>query len=123
MTIRDQAPTESDKASRALVYDVPATEVPRHRVGASLARSNCDTTAIAPVRHKLRAIANESGPGKGLNAVKFLRPLMAQAHDILRECFEAGGSAENYLCDRAKLADDVVVGLLHVASTSNKIRN
>ena len=123
MTIRDQAPTGSDKASSALVYDVPATEVPRHRVGASLARSNCDTTAIAPVRHKLRAIANESGPGKGLNAVKFLRPLMAQAHDILRECFEAGGPAENYLCDRAKLADSAVVGLLHIASISNGIRN
>ena len=72
MTIRGQAPIESfatspnDKASRALVYDVPASEVPRYRVGASLARSNGDATVIAPIRHKLRAIASESGPGKGL---------------------------------------------------------
>src|SRR3984957_8638054 len=28
---------------------------------------------------------------------KLLRPLVAQAHDILRERFEAGGSAEDYL--------------------------
>jgi [protein-PII] uridylyltransferase len=129
MTIRRQAPTESfatspnDKESRALVYDVLASEVPRYRVRASLARSNGDATVIAPIRHKLRAIASESGPGKGLNAAKLLRPLVAQAHDILRERFEAGGSAEDYLCERAKLADSAVVGLLHIASISNGIRN
>ena len=129
MTIMRQAPTESfasspnDQVSRDLVYDVSASEVPRHRVRASLARSNCDTTVIAPIRHKLRAIASESGPGKGLNAVKLLRPLVAQAHDVLSERFEAGGSAEDYLCDRAKLADSAVVGLLHIASISNGIRN
>jgi hypothetical protein len=78
---------------------------------------------IAPLRHKLRAIASESSPGKGLNAAKFLRPLVAQAHDILRERLEAGGSAEDYLCDRAKLADGAVVGLLRIASTSNGIRH
>jgi [protein-PII] uridylyltransferase len=129
MTTMGQAPTESfasspnDKASRALVYDVAATEVPRHRVRAFLARSNCDTTVIAPIRHKLRAIASESSPGKGLNAVKLLRPLVTQAHDILRERLEAGGSAEHYLRDRAKLADSAVVGLLHIASISNGIRH
>jgi [protein-PII] uridylyltransferase len=129
MTIREKALTEADASSsndregRALVYDVPCIEVLRHRVGASLARCNGDTTVIAPIRHKLRAIASESGPGKALNAVKLLRPLMAQAHDILRERFEAGGSAEDYLCDRAKLADSAVVGLLHIASISNGIRN
>jgi UTP:GlnB (protein PII) uridylyltransferase len=76
---------------------------------------------IAPIRHKLRAIASESG--QGLNAAKLLRPLVAQAHDILRERFEEGGSAEDYLCDRAKLADSAVVGLLHIASISSGIRN
>lgn len=129
MTMRGQAPTASfatppnDEASRALVYDVPAGDVPRHRVRASLAGSNGDATVIAPIRHKLRAIASESGPGKGLNAAKILRPLVTRAHDILRERFEAGGSAEDYLCDRAKLADSAVVGLLHIASISNGIRN
>ena len=55
MTIRGQAPTESfatspdDEASRALVYDAPATEVPRYRARASLARSNGDATAIGPL--------------------------------------------------------------------------
>ena len=48
---------------------------------------------------------------------------MAQAHDILRERFEAGGSAEDYLYDRTKLADSTVVGLLHIASISNGIRD
>jgi [protein-PII] uridylyltransferase len=129
MPIGGQAPTGSfaispnDEASRALIYDVAGCEVPRHRVGASLARSNCDPTVIAPIRHKLRAIASESGPGKALNAVKLLRPLVAQGHNILRERFEAGGSAQDYLRDRAKLADSAVVGLLHVASISNGIRN
>jgi [protein-PII] uridylyltransferase len=55
--------------------------------------------------------------------VNLVRPLVAQAHGILRERFEAGGSAEDYLCDRAKLADSAVVGLLHIASISNGIRN
>ena len=127
MKIRKQAPTgsfaSSPKASRTLVDDVPATEVPRHSVGASLARCNCGTTVIAPIRHKLRAIASESGLGERHNAVKLLRPLVAQAHDVLRERFEAGGSAEAYLCDRAKLADSAVVGLLRIASISNGIRN
>jgi [protein-PII] uridylyltransferase len=129
MTMRTQAPTESfpsspdDKASRALVCAAAATEVPCHRVGASLARSNCDTTVIAPIRHKLRAIASQGSFGKWLNAVNLFRPLVRQAHDILRERFEAGGSAEDYLCDRAKLADSAVVGLLHLASISNGIRN
>jgi [protein-PII] uridylyltransferase len=48
--------------------------------------------------------------------------LISQAHDILRERFESGGSAEAYLRDRARLADGVVIGLLHIASVSNRIR-
>ena len=52
-----------------------------------------------------------------------LRPLVAQAHDILRERFESGGSAEAYLRDRARLADGVVIGLLHFASISSGLRD
>jgi [protein-PII] uridylyltransferase len=52
-----------------------------------------------------------------------LRPLVAQAHDILRERFESGGSAEEYLRGRARLADGVVIGLLHIASISSGIRH
>jgi UTP:GlnB (protein PII) uridylyltransferase len=70
----------------------------------------------------LRALASESGPGEGLNRVRLLRPLVAQAHDILRERFESGGSAEEYLRGRARLADSVVIGLLHIASISSGIR-
>lgn len=128
MTVRGQAPTEpfatsSNDGSRALAYDVPTSEVPGYRVRASLAPSNGEAAVIAPIRHKLRAIASESGPGRGFNAAKLLRPLVAQAHDSLRERFEAGGSAEDYLCDRAKLADSAVVGLLHIASISSGIRD
>ena len=128
MTIRGKAPTEpfatsSNDESRALAYDVSTSEVPRYRVRASLAPSNGEAAVIAPIRHKLRAIATESGPGKGFNAAKLLRPLVAQAHDSLRERFEAGGSAEDYICDRAKLADSAVIGLLHIASISSGMRD
>jgi [protein-PII] uridylyltransferase len=127
MTIRGKAPTEpfatsSNDESRAPAYDVTTSEVPRYRVRASLARPDGEAAVIAPIRHKLRAIASESGPGKGFNAAKLLRPLVAQAHDSLRERFEAGGSPEDYICDRAKLADSAVVGLLHIASISSGIR-
>jgi hypothetical protein len=68
------------------------------------------------IHQKWRAIMSQSGPGKWLNAAKLLRPLVAQAHDILREHFEAGSSVEDYLRARAKLADSAVVGLLRIAS-------
>jgi [protein-PII] uridylyltransferase len=54
--------------------------------------------------------------------VRRFRPLVAQAHDILRERFESGGSAEEYLRGRARLAESVVIGLLHIASISSGIR-
>ena len=77
------------------------------------------TAPTAKIRHALRALASESGPGEGLNRVRRLRPMVAQAHDILRERLESGGSAEEYLRGRARLADSVVIGLLHVASISS----
>ena len=70
-----------------------------------------------------RSYASESGPGKGLNQVRLLRPLVAQAHDILCERLESGGSTQAYLRDRARLADSVVIGLLHIASISCGIRD
>ena len=73
------------------------------------------TAPTATIRHALRSLASESGPGEGLNRVRLLRPLVAQAHEILREQFESGGTAEAYLRGRARLADSVVIGLLHIA--------
>ena len=73
-------------------------------------------TSNVPLRAK-------AGQANGPTRRKLLRPLVAQAHDILRERFEAGGSAEDYLYDRTKLADSTVVGLVHIASISNGIRD
>jgi hypothetical protein len=81
------------------------------------------TATTATIRHVLRALASESGPGEGLNRARLLRPLVAPAHDMLRERFESGGSAEEYLRGRARLADSVVIGLLHIASISSEIRD
>src|ERR1700732_3457111 len=56
-------------------------------------------------------------------ALRFaLRPLVAQAHEVLRERLEAGGSVEDYLRGRARLADSAVVGLLHIASVCIGLR-
>ena len=75
----------------------------------------------ATIRHALRAFASERGPGEGLNRVRLLRPLIARVRETLRKRFESGGSAEAYL--RARLADSVVIGLLHVVSISSEIRD
>jgi len=82
---------------------------------------NSGDTSRATIRHMLLAIASESG-FKALDRVKELRPLVAQAHDILRELFESAGSAEGYLLGRARLADSAAIGLLHIASISSGIR-
>jgi [protein-PII] uridylyltransferase len=79
-------------------------------------------TPTAAVRHALRALASEAGPQAGLGGIKLLRPLVAQAHEVLRERLEAGGSVEDYLRGRARLADSVVLGLLHIASVSTGMR-
>ena len=80
----------------------------------------------AAIRHALRALASETGPLAGLcgvmRGVKLVRPLVAQAHEVLRERLEAGGSVEAYLRGRTRLADSAVVGLLHVASVSTRMR-
>jgi UTP:GlnB (protein PII) uridylyltransferase len=83
--------------------------------------SVCDMPTAA-VRHALRVLASETRPQAGLSGVKLLRPLVAQAHEVLRERLEAGGSVEGYLRGRARLADSVVLGLLHIASVSTGMR-
>jgi [protein-PII] uridylyltransferase len=47
---------------------------------------------------------------------------VTQAHEGLRERLETGGSVEDYLCGRARLADSAVVGLLHIASIATRMR-
>jgi hypothetical protein len=93
------------------------------RAGSCPPNSYSCTAPTAKIRHALRDLASESGPGEGLNRVRRLRPMVAQAHDILRERFESGGSAEEYLRGRARLADSVVIGLLQVASISSGMRH
>jgi [protein-PII] uridylyltransferase len=78
--------------------------------------------STAAIRHALRALASETGLQAGLRSVKLLRPLVAQAHEVLRERLEAGGSVEAYLRGRARLADSAVIGLLHFASMSSGMR-
>jgi hypothetical protein len=81
-----------------------------------------DKVPTAAIRHALRALASETGPLAGPRGVKLLRPLVAQAHEVLRERLEAGGSVEAYLRGRTRLADSAVVGLLHIASVSTRMR-
>jgi [protein-PII] uridylyltransferase len=81
------------------------------------------TAPTITIRHALRALASESGPGEGLNQVRLLRPLVVQARAILRERFEAGGPTEACLRHWARLADSVVIGVLHIASISSGIRD
>jgi [protein-PII] uridylyltransferase len=81
-----------------------------------------DRVPTAEIRHALRALASETGQLTGLRGVKLLRPLVAQAHEVLRERLEAGGSVEAYLRGRTRLADSAVIGLLHIASVSTRMR-
>lgn len=89
-----------DEASHAPVRDMPS----------------------AAVRHALRALASETVPQARRRGVKLLRPVVAQAHEVLRERLEAGGSVEDYLRGRTRLADSAVIGLLHIASASTGMR-
>jgi [protein-PII] uridylyltransferase len=124
MTMRERAfgsfaSSPENKMSRAPVDDVLGMAVlPPHAI---TLRASSNSAGTPSIRHMLRAIAGESGR-RALNRVKELRPLVTQAHDRLRERFESGGSAEDYLRGRARLADSTVVGLLHLASLSSGIR-
>jgi UTP:GlnB (protein PII) uridylyltransferase len=79
--------------------------------------------SLTSIRHTLRALASESGPREALDKVRLLRPLVTKARDILRKRFESGDSPEAYLRHRARFADSIVIGLLHIASISKGIRD
>ena len=67
-------------------------------------------------RHVLRAIASD--PGEALDRKRWLarvRPLVVRTQATLRARFEADGSVAAFLRGRARLADDGVIGLLHLA--------
>jgi [protein-PII] uridylyltransferase len=101
----------------------PICGIPSAAVGdATSDDATSDRVPTAAIRHALRALASETGPLTGLRGVKLLRPLVAQAHEVLRERLEAGGSVEAYLRGRTRLADSAVIGLLHVASVSTRMR-
>ena len=101
----------------------PICGIPSAAVGdATSDDATSDRVPTAAIRHALRALASETGQLTGLRGVKLLRPLVAQAHEVLRERLEAGGSVEAYLRGRTRLADSAVIGLLHVASVSTRMR-
>src|SRR3984957_6338421 len=89
---------------------------------AGVGDATSDRVPTAAIRHALRALASETGPLAGLRGVKLVRPLVAQAHEVLRERLEAGGSVEAYLRGRTRLADSAVVWVLHIASVSTRMR-
>jgi [protein-PII] uridylyltransferase len=105
-------------------FDTPTTAIGDRRAATLTGRPGPGSVRMstAAVRHALRGLASETGRQAGLHGVTRLRPLIAQAHESLREHFEAGGSLEDYLRGRARLADSAVVGLLHVASVSTGMR-
>src|SRR5260370_11856373 len=57
---------------------------------AGVGDATSDRVLSAAIRHALRALASETGPLAGLRGVKLVRPLVAQAHEVLRERLAAG---------------------------------
>jgi UTP:GlnB (protein PII) uridylyltransferase len=121
--------TSSERSTEGWQAIITARDIPSANVGALRSATvaarmgaELDMTSTATIRHALRALASETGLQAGLRGVKFLRPLVAQAHEVLRERLESGGSVEDYLRGRARLADSAVVGLLHIASTATEMR-
>ena len=106
------------------VCDMPNAAVPGPRGASAGVRGEAKSGGMptAALRHAVRALASETGPQVAQRAVRLLRPLVAQAHEVLRERLEAGGSVEDYLRSRARLADSTVVGLLHITSVSTGMR-
>ena len=69
--------------------DDPGRAMPL-RADAWLPNPDSYTAPTATIRHALRALASESGPGEGLYRVRRLRPLVAQAHDITARTVRIG---------------------------------
>ena len=107
LTAPPQDPLKGGKQSSAVCQE-PSSAV--YETPSLIARTvaTSDRVPTAAIRHALRALASETGPLAGLRGVKLLRPLVAQAHEVLRERLEAGGSAEAYLRGRTRLADSGV---------------
>jgi [protein-PII] uridylyltransferase len=108
------SPSGSTEGAQAIV---PICGIPSAADGGATS----DRVPTAAIRHALRALASETGPLTG-RGVKLLRPLVAQAQEVLRGRLEAGGSVEDYLRGRTRLADSAVIGLLHIASVSTRMR-
>jgi [protein-PII] uridylyltransferase len=114
--------SSADKDSSRAAHDPSMAAQPSDADGRPAKLDSCTAPTIT-IRHALRALASESGPGERLNRVRLLRPLVAQARTILRERFESSGATEACLRQWARLADSVVIGVLHVASISSGIRD
>ncbi|HET6307485.1 MAG TPA: DUF294 nucleotidyltransferase-like domain-containing protein [Rhodopila sp.] len=112
------------KPSYVPACDGPGVAVDPPRGGRVPAHASVrfSSRSIESVRSALRALASEAGPTVGLNGVTPLRPLVAEAHEVLRERLEKGGSVEDYLQGRARLADSALTGLLHFASVATGVR-
>ena len=106
------------------ICDIFGAAIARPRSAIATARAEGRSVAMptTAIRHVLRALASETAPQAGLRGVRLLRPLVAQAHEMLGERLEAGGSVEDYLRGRAHLADSAVIGLLHIAPVATGMR-
>lgn len=106
-------------------YRIPATA----RIGFSIAGAAqtadafdgnrtgqpCARSRVA-LRHVLRALASElATAGIADRRLTHLRPLVDAEHARLLEQLDAGGAIEDYMRGRARLADNLVVGLFHLA--------
>jgi [protein-PII] uridylyltransferase len=81
-------------------------------------------TPGASVRHVLRALASEPAVARDRHRwLARVRPLVDREHAMLRARFEADGSVEALLRGRARLADGVVIGLLHLARWASEGRD
>jgi len=64
----------------------PICGIPSAAVGdATSDDATSNRVPTAAIRHALRALASETGQLTGLRGVKLLRPLVAQAHELLRD--------------------------------------
>ena len=113
----------SREANHAPVCDAPRSAAARPRSATSTESVDFSGIPTAAIRSALRALPCAAGAQAGLRDVRRLRPLVAEAHEILRKRLETGGAVEDYLRSRARLADSAVVGLLHIASLATGLRD
>jgi hypothetical protein len=99
LTAPPQDPLKGDASHAYTVCDMPSAVIasPGNAIVTAGAGARSVGRSTAAVRHALRTLASETGPRAGLRGVMRLRPLVTQAHDVLR-------------------------GLLHIASVSTAMR-